>query len=105
MKKLTRRAFTAAGILAAIGAGSAAIKGCDPFEPFDNEIEGVYGPPPEYNPDNNGLVDVYGPPEDFGYEEEGDDGQVEGDDGQVEGEDDFDPTANELMDVYGPPAG
>ena len=34
----------------------------------------------------------------FGYEEEGDDGQVEG-------EDDFDPTANELMDVYGPPAG
>lgn len=95
MKKLTRRGFTAAGILAALGAAS--LPGCDvagcsgPFEPSDNEVETVYGPPEyfglegeseddPYDPSENELEDVYGPPEDF------------------------EPEENESESVYGPPA-
>lgn len=111
MKKLTRRGFTAAGILAALGAGITVLPGCDvagcsgPFEPSDNEIEGVYGPPedfgldPEgdYDPAENELVDVYGPPEDFGLGGEGNEEL----DPSVS--DDFDPAENLAPAVYGPP--
>ena len=73
MKKLTRRSFTAAGILSAMGVAASFVPSC-------NEAEGVYGPPPEYyEATNNEPVTVYGPPEDF------------------------DPSGNELVDVYGPP--
>lgn len=62
MKKLTRREFTAAGIIAALGLTTSFIPGC-------NEPASVYGPPPEYDPENNEVVDVYGPPEDFDPED------------------------------------
>lgn len=62
MKKLTRRQFTAAGILAAMSLTSASIKSCNPFAPDENEVETVYGPPEDYEPEENELVDVYGPP-------------------------------------------
>lgn len=115
MKKLTRRGFTAAGILAVMSVAGASLKRCNPFEPSDNEIEAVYGPPevlgwggpdddggqgddndPETEPDpadnfdpaNNELVDVYGPPEYFG---------------EVDEEEDYDPTDNMVEGVYGPP--
>ena len=76
MKKLTRRQFTAAGILAAMGAAAAFIPSCnnpasvygpppDDYDPDDNVVETVYGPPDDYDPDNNEIVDVYGPPDDF----------------------------------------
>ncbi|MBP3892601.1 MAG: hypothetical protein J6D34_00995 [Atopobiaceae bacterium] len=94
MKKLTRREFTAAGIIAALGATTAFVSSCNrptsvygpppdyepEYEPEENEIETVYGPPEDYDPAENELVDVYGPPEDY------------------------DPTDNELVGVYGPPA-
>ncbi len=77
MKRLTRRGFTAAGILAALSLsplGNIGLKGCSPdYDPSGNEVEAVYGPPEDYEPD---PVDV----------------------------DDFDPDDNELIDVYGPPA-
>ena len=85
--------LTAAGILAALGAGITVLPGCDvsgcsnPFDPSDNEIEGVYGPPGDYDPSDNEIETVYGPPEYFGLEED----------------DEFDPSDNELEDVYGPP--
>lgn len=62
MKKLTRRQFTAAGILAAMSLASASVKSCNPFAPDENEVEAVYGPPEDYEPEENELVDVYGPP-------------------------------------------
>ena len=106
MKKLTRRGFTAAGILAALGAGVTVLPGCDvagcsgPFEPGDNEIEAVYGPPEvfdqepvgDYDPSENELEDVYGPPGDFEAELD-----------ELDEEDDLDVSANELVGVYGPP--
>ena len=42
MKKLTRRQFTAAGILAAMSLASASVKSCNPFAPDENEVEAVY---------------------------------------------------------------
>lgn len=97
MKKLTRRSFTAAGILAALGMTGAGLKACDPlgqeidepegFDPSANEIEGVYGPPDDFDPSQNEPEAIYGPPEAFGLDEDG-----------------YDPSANELVDVYGPPA-
>lgn len=114
MKKLTRRSFTAAGILAALGMTGAGLKACDPlgqeidepegfdpsaneveevygppedFDPSANEIEGVYGPPDGFDPSQNEPEAIYGPPEAFGLDEDG-----------------YDPSANELVDVYGPPA-
>ena len=95
MKAYTRRGFTAAGVLAALG-----LTGC--FNPAENRPEVVYGPPGYfeqsssstasssetssdasgksngYDPSLNEIEDVYGPP------------------------DDFDPSANQLEDVYGP---
>lgn len=108
MKRLTRRDFTAAGILAALGAGtflpSCDVKGCsaDP-DPSDNQNVDVYGPPPvepseweqeddAYDPGSNSAAMLYGPPfvdpsewgrKGFGY----------------------DLSRNELVDVYGPPPG
>ena len=84
MKKLTRRSFTAAGILSALGLGV--------FTASGNLIGCVYGPPPEeYEPDQNEIETVYGPPEDLGWDE------------PVESEDEYDPDLNEIEDVYGPP--
>ena len=76
MKKLTRRQFTAAGILAAFGAAALFTPSCnsptcvygpppDDYDPDDNVVETVYGPPEDYEPSDNELVDVYGPPEDY----------------------------------------
>lgn len=90
MKKLTRRQFTAAGILAALGAAAAFAPSCnspacvygpppDDYEPDDNVVETVYGPPEDYDPADNELADVYGPPEDY------------------------ESSDNELVGVYGPP--
>ena len=83
MKKLTRRSFTAAGILAALG-----LSGCkEGFDPFNNRPASVYGPPPEepdpsYDPANNIPVDVYGPP--------------------VEDYNNYEPSRNEQACVYDP---
>lgn len=77
MKRLTRREFTAAGIIAALGVAATA-GGCG-FEPKRNEVEAVYGPPPEYtaseafDPEENEPVDVYGPPPDDEPQDEGGD--------------------------------
>ena len=91
MKKLTRRQFTAAGILAALGAAAAFIPSCN--TPVD-----LYGPPPDdYDPDENELETVYGPPEDY----EPDDSQESGSTSSESTT--FDPAENELVDVYGPP--
>ena len=104
MKMLTRRGFTAAGILAALSAGAALLPGCDatgcsgPFEPSQNEIECVYGPPPEdvedngsdddlddvFDPSSNEQADVYGPP--------------------IDDVDSYDPDENMMAIVYGPPS-
>lgn len=116
MKRLTRRGFTAAGILAALGAGITVLPGCDvsgcsnPFDPSDNEIETVYGPPEyfgleeddEFDPSDNELEDVYGPPPD-----EEDSYQPEDNiEPPVYGPpEDFEPDENELVGVYGPPEG
>ena len=94
MKKLTRRGFTAAGILAALSAGMTILPGCElescgvqpslygpppGYDPKKNELEDVYGPPEDFKTSENELVDVYGPPEDF------------------------EPDENEAVAVYGPP--
>ena len=102
MKMLTRRGFTAAGILAALSAGSALLPGgCSgPFDPAENEIECVYGPPPEdaeaaaddsdetlsdtFDPAENEQADVYGPP--------------------LDEVDSYEPDANMMASVYGPPS-
>lgn len=82
MKKLTRRQFTAAGIIAALGVTTSFIPGCNeptavygppPINPSDNEVVDVYGPPEDFDPEENEPVAVYGPPEDFGLEEPIDD--------------------------------
>ena len=92
MKKLTRRSFTAAGILTALGLGGV-------FTASSNLIGCVYGPPPEddYDPKNNELEDVYGPPPE--------DDEPEDDPDEVEEVEEYDPVENELVDVYGPPIG
>ena len=75
MKKLTRRGFTAAGIVAAIGMAGV-------FSACRNRPEAVYGPPEGFDPKNNEIEDVYGPPPN---------------------EDDYEPSNNEPEAVYGPP--
>ncbi len=92
MKKLTRREFTAAGILATLTLTGGGLKSCD-FNPFDNEVVCVYGPPPDYDPSNNEVEDVYGPP-DVDPEDWGD---------GTEESATYDPEENVPMEVYGPP--
>lgn len=124
MKKLTRRAFTAAGLLTALGTGGVFLTSC-------NLIGCVYGPPPEQNE----AVAMYGPPEDYDEDDETD-RKDDGDETQngsyeeygtpLEYDPTYDPMANiepalygpppsadsseynpednEIMDVYGPPA-
>ena len=87
MKPLTRRSFTAAGILAALGLTSC--KG--DFNPSTNSPAAVYGPPPEYDPQENELADVYGPPPE----------DLDEDDQQASGG--FEPARNVPAPVYGPP--
>lgn len=113
MKKLTRRAFTAAGILTALGVGGAFVAssnllGCvygppSDYDPENNEIEDVYGPPPVdddgYDPEQNEIESVYGPPEWF----EGD--EVEPVDDDTNEDDGYDPEENIPVAVYGPPGG
>ena len=107
MKKLTRRGFTAAGIIAALSSSLTKLVGCD-FDlagcsktdifPSDNEVVDVYGPPnvdpsdwddpdtwDDYDPDDNELIDVYGPP-------------------AGEEDDDYDEEDNVAITLYGPPA-
>lgn len=85
MKPLSRREFTAAGIIAALGAAATGA-GCS-FIPGRNEVESVYGPPPseDYAPSGNELTTVYGPPPEYAASEA------------------YEPKDNELEDVYGPP--
>jgi hypothetical protein len=88
MKKLTRRGFTAAAILGILGVGLDGLESCAArFIPSNNEIQTVYGPPPQesssFEPTENVNVDVYGPPVDSGPE--------------------FDPELNHNICVYGPP--
>lgn len=96
MKKLTRRSFTAAGIIAALSAGLTSLAGCD----LDlagcsmGDVSALYGPPPEIDPSDNEIVDVYGPP---------DVDPSDWDDPSTW--DNYDPEDNDLIEVYGPPAG
>ena len=109
MKKLTRRGFTAAGILAALSAGLTVLPGCEPggcsFNPSDNEVEDVYGPPPEpdddgdnpddgYGVEDNVPVTVYGPPESFGDGDASDGTPIDGED--------FSAEENMMQLMYGP---
>ena len=80
MKRLTRREFTAAGIIATLSAGISALPGCgapeapSEFDPSENEEVDVYGPPSddvesdEFEPDRNEMELVYGPPPDDAFE-------------------------------------
>ena len=97
MKRLTRREFTAAEILAALSAGISVSPGCGAggpaeFDPSENEEVDVYGPPPEdvdddgFRPDRNEMALVYGPPPD-----------------DVGPSDAYAPHLNEHVVVYGPP--
>ena len=90
MKQLTRRQFTAAGIIAAVGAATAFAASC-------NSPACVYGPPPDdYDSTDNIPETVYGPPEDY---EQG----TEDPESPEQYSDKYDPAENELPDVYGPP--
>ena len=93
MKKLTRRGFTAAGIIAALSAGFTSLTGCE-LDLVSCTPTALYGPPPEdIDPSNNEVVDVYGPPD------------VDPSDwDDPDSWDEYDPDDNELIDVYGPPA-
>ena len=92
MKPLTRRGFTAAGILAALG-----LTGCALFNSCTNRPESVYGPPPtNYDPNNNEPIDVYGPPGDYDPKND----EIETLYGPP---DDFEPDDNIEETVYGPP--
>ena len=112
MKKLTRRGFTAAGIIAAVGAGLSSLTGCD-LDLVGCTPAALYGPPPEYDPDNNEIVDVYGPPDvdpsnwddpSTWDDPEGDGGDdTDGDDGD-DGDDGYDADDNIAITLYGPPA-
>ena len=95
MKKLTRRGFTAAGIIAALSAGLTNLTGCD-FDLMGCSRGNLYGPPPELDPDDNEPVAVYGPPEWF------EDDDVVEDDGD-DTENDYDAEDNLIVGVYGPP--
>ena len=105
MKKLTRREFTAAGIIAAMSATTAFVSGCnrstsvygppEDYDPEENEVETLYGPPDDYEPTDNELVDVYGPPADEFFDED-----TELSD---RASDRYDPDDNEIAPVYGPP--
>lgn len=77
---------------------SASLAGCS-YQPENNEVEDIYGPPviseepeetetpePEFNPEDNEPEDIYGPPV---IEDEIDDG--------------FDPGGNIAEPLYGPP--
>ena len=105
MKKKTKRIAKAVGVCATAAAVSATmLAGCDWFHPFQQEIECVYGPPPDwqdqYRPEDDEPQDVYGPPGGFGiYDPEEDDpAPVYGPPG-----DDYDPALEEVECVYGPP--
>ena len=72
MKKKTKTIAKAVGVCVGAAAVSATmLAGCDWFNPFQQEIQGVYGPPPAdvtvrpYDPANDEPVDVYGPPGDL----------------------------------------
>ena len=89
MKKLTRRGFTAAGILAALGAGITALPGCQLIR--CNVPETVYGPPSWFEPSNNQEVDVYGPPD------------VDPSEWDSPEDDEYEVEENEPAALYGPP--
>ena len=93
MKKLTRRSFTAAGIIAALSTGFTSLTGCD-LDLVGCTPAALYGPPPGYDPDDNEVVDVYGPP---------DVDPSDWDDPDTW--DDYDASDNVEEPVYGPPAG
>ena len=98
MKKLTRRGFTAAGIIAALSAGLSSLTGCD-LDLVSCSPASLYGPPPEdIDPSNNEVVDVYGPPDvdpsDWDDPDTWDD--PESDDG-------YDEEDNIAITLYGPP--
>jgi|GEM_PF-4391709 len=58
MKKLTRRDFTAAGILPALALAGAGPAGCTSFEPSENDVIEVYGAPADDGPfDDEGSED------------------------------------------------
>ena len=100
MRRLTRRSFTAAGIIFAASLAT----GC--FDADDNVPETVYGPPADdqtepvaYDPSKNETQVVYGPPpDDFDARENALD--------VVYGppSDGFDAWENVAVDVYGPPS-
>lgn len=95
MRKLTRRGFTAAGIIAALSAGLTNLTGCD-FDLIGCSAGNLYGPPPDLEPEENEIETVYGPPEWF----EGDEvDESDGDD--TEGS--YDVEDNLIVGVYGPP--
>ena len=106
MKKLTRRGFTAAGIIAALSAGLTNLAGCD-FDLMGCSRGNLYGPPPELEPEDNEIETVYGPPEwfeDGEVEDDGIDDVDEDDDGDEDSDydPDYDPEDNEIQLMYGP---
>ena len=78
----------AVGVCVSAAAASAVLTGCTRFLPWQNRLNGIYGPPPDewFVVEENIPEDVYGPPP-FEDEEEPD----------------FDAEENLPAPVYGPP--
>lgn len=70
------------------------------FDPNQNMIEAVYGPPEMFNPSSNEPEDVYGPPMDDGWQEPE---ASETENINPSGTENFNPSDNEPSVVYGPP--
>ena len=108
MKKLTRRSFTAAGILAALGVSG--LVGCAPdFNPSRNEVECVYGPPEYFSSGSSsatGGSSSSGSGSDSGSSDSANSGNASmgsTSSSDAGGTASFDPADNENEDVYGPP--
>ncbi len=88
MKRNKKTLAKALGVgLGAAAISAAMLTGCDWFNPFQQDVEAVYGPPPDfqerpYDPSKDEPEDVYGPPSYFG---------------------DYDPEQDIPAPVYGPP--
>ena len=99
--KLAKRVGACVG---AAAVSATMLTGCNWFHPDRDEVETVYGPPPDwednYRPGDDEPVDVYGPPSDWEIYDPAKDEPA-----PVYGppEDDYDPADDPVECIYGPP--
>jgi hypothetical protein len=108
MKKKPMKLVKRVGVcVGAAAVSTTMLTGCNWFHPAQEEVECVYGPPPEweedYNPEEDMIETVYGPEWMLdGYDHD----PAEDLPAPVYGpppEDNYDPAEEEPVDVYGPP--